>query len=245
MVGPEITEQADQNPLGRAVTLVLGREGGKVSGLRPQIDTGLQTHHRHVCCGESDDLLRDLTHTRGRGVGFGVGAVALEDHAFRGTGGFKVGGERLELCVWMRGCFRQNSSVCPHGAFGHWILRNNLLIKPYDFDIDCSEDTCQYQKYGVIPMELTAAQCRAARGLIGWSQQQLATASKVAKPTIANFEAGKSAPYERTTKDLIVALESAGVIFVAENGDGPGVRLRKIPPQESIPSEDLNASNDE
>jgi transcriptional regulator with XRE-family HTH domain len=38
-------------------------------------------------------------------------------------------------------------------------------------------------------------------------------------------------------------LESAGVEFT--NGDGPGVRLRKIPPQESIPSEDINASNDE
>ena len=74
-------------------------------------------------------------------------------------------------------------------------------------------------------MELTAAQCRAARGLIGWSQQRLATASKVAKPTIANFEAGKSTPYERTANDLIAALESASVEFT--NGDQPGVRMRK------------------
>jgi transcriptional regulator with XRE-family HTH domain len=100
-----------------------------------------------------------------------------------------------------------------------------LLIKPYDFDIDQSTTACQYQKYGVISMELTAAQCRAARGLIGWSQQQLATASKVAKPTIANFEAGKSTPYERTAKDLVAALEAAGVEFT--NGGQPGVRLRK------------------
>jgi transcriptional regulator with XRE-family HTH domain len=76
-------------------------------------------------------------------------------------------------------------------------------------------------------MELTPAQCRAARGLIGWSQQELATASKVAKPTIANFEGGKSTPYERTAKDLVAALEAAGVEFLAENGGGPGVRLRK------------------
>jgi ribosome-binding protein aMBF1 (putative translation factor) len=74
-------------------------------------------------------------------------------------------------------------------------------------------------------MELTAAQCRAARGLIGWSQQQLATASKVAKPTIANFEVGKSTPYERTAKDLVAALEAAGVEFT--NGGQPGVRMRK------------------
>jgi transcriptional regulator with XRE-family HTH domain len=75
-------------------------------------------------------------------------------------------------------------------------------------------------------MELTAAQCRAARGLIGWSQQQLATASKVAKPTIANFEAGKSTPYERTAKDLVAALEAAGVEFT--NGNRPGVRLTRV-----------------
>lgn len=76
-------------------------------------------------------------------------------------------------------------------------------------------------------MGLSAAQCRAARGLVGWSQQRLAAASKVAKPTIANFEAGKSIPYERTANDLVAALESAGVEFIAENGGGPGVRLRR------------------
>jgi hypothetical protein len=55
----------------------------------------------------------------------------------------------------------------------------------------------------------------------------LAAASKVAKPTIANFEAGKSTPYERTAKDLVAAFEAAGVVFIAENGGGPGVRIRK------------------
>jgi hypothetical protein len=42
------------------------------------------------------------------------------------------------------------------------------------------------------------------------------------------------------------ALESAGVIFVDENGEGPGVRLRKAGARAaSIPLEDLNAENDE
>jgi transcriptional regulator with XRE-family HTH domain len=74
---------------------------------------------------------------------------------------------------------------------------------------------------------LTPGQCRAARALIGWSQDELAAASNVAKATIANFELGKRASYARTLEDLCAALESAGVIFVAENGEGPGVRLRK------------------
>jgi DNA-binding XRE family transcriptional regulator len=98
------------------------------------------------------------------------------------------------------------------------------LIKPYVFDIGWCKVISQYQKYRTILMGLTSAQCRAARALVGWSQQQLATASKVAKPTIANFEAGKSIPYERTANDLVAALESAGVEFT--NGNQPGVRLR-------------------
>ncbi|MER9174595.1 helix-turn-helix domain-containing protein [Mesorhizobium sp. M0955] len=80
---------------------------------------------------------------------------------------------------------------------------------------------------GLIKMGISSAQCRAGRALIGWSQDQLAGASKVAKATIANFEAGKRAPYDRTLLDLQAALEAAGVIFVAANGEGPGVRLRK------------------
>jgi transcriptional regulator with XRE-family HTH domain len=66
-------------------------------------------------------------------------------------------------------------------------------------------------------MELTPGQCRAARALVGWSQDQLATASHVAKATIANFELGKRTPYGRTLDDLIAALEAAGVEFT--NGD--------------------------
>ena len=76
-------------------------------------------------------------------------------------------------------------------------------------------------------MAINSAQCRAARALISWSQDDLAAASKVAKATIANFEGGKRSPYDRTQFDIQEALEAAGVIFVDENGEGPGVRLRK------------------
>ncbi|MER9596702.1 helix-turn-helix transcriptional regulator [Mesorhizobium sp. M0244] len=76
-------------------------------------------------------------------------------------------------------------------------------------------------------MSLTPAQCRAARGLVDWSQAQLAHAAKVATKTLADFERGKRTPYDRTLEDVKAALESAGVIFVDENGEGPGVRFRK------------------
>lgn len=81
-------------------------------------------------------------------------------------------------------------------------------------------------------MPITAGQLRAARGIIGWSQSDLAAASKVGRATIADFESGKRDPYSRTLDELRSALEGAGVIFVDENGEGPGVRLRKQRPGE-------------
>ena len=76
-------------------------------------------------------------------------------------------------------------------------------------------------------MSIVPEQSRAARALLNWSQARLAEAAKVARATLAEFEAGKRTPYERTLADIQTTLESAGVEFIAENGGGPGVRLRK------------------
>jgi transcriptional regulator with XRE-family HTH domain len=77
-------------------------------------------------------------------------------------------------------------------------------------------------------MLLTPPQCRAARALIDWSQQQLADASLVGNATIRNFERGRSDPQNSTLAALQRALEAAGVEFT--NGDQPGVRMRKGKP---------------
>lgn len=74
-------------------------------------------------------------------------------------------------------------------------------------------------------MEVTAAQCRAARGLLAWSQEQLAAAAVVGVQTVIGFENGTRTPRERTVAAIRAALESAGVEFIPENGGGPGVRL--------------------
>ena len=81
-------------------------------------------------------------------------------------------------------------------------------------------------------MSFSAAQCRAARALIGWSQDDLSIASKVAKATVANFEVGRRAPYARTLDDLREALESVGVEFT--NGGDPGVKLRRFRPGDLV-----------
>jgi len=74
---------------------------------------------------------------------------------------------------------------------------------------------------------LIPEQCRAARGLLGWSQADLSEQAFVAKQTLTDFESGKRSPYDRTLVDIRAALEKGGVEFIAENGGGPGVRLAK------------------
>ncbi|HTM79786.1 helix-turn-helix transcriptional regulator [Asticcacaulis sp.] len=76
-------------------------------------------------------------------------------------------------------------------------------------------------------MDITAAQCRAARALLNLKQDALAELSRVSRRTIAYFENGERMAVPATVEALRRALEAQGVIFIAENGDGPGVRIRK------------------
>ncbi len=74
---------------------------------------------------------------------------------------------------------------------------------------------------------MTPAQCRAARGLVDWSQEQLAKTASVGLSTVRNFEAGRSIPVSNNLAAMVRALEQVGIILIDENGEGPGVRLRK------------------
>jgi predicted transcriptional regulator len=80
---------------------------------------------------------------------------------------------------------------------------------------------------------ISAAQCRAARALIEWSQQDLANHAAVGVVTVHQLEAGVSQPRRATLDVIRRALEAAGVEFIDENGGGPGVRLRKRSPEKS------------
>jgi transcriptional regulator with XRE-family HTH domain len=75
-------------------------------------------------------------------------------------------------------------------------------------------------------------QCRAARGLLDWSQQELAEKAGVGIVTVRQLEAGVQKP-RRATLDVVErAFEAAGVDFIDENGGGAGVRLRKPRPRD-------------
>lgn len=79
---------------------------------------------------------------------------------------------------------------------------------------------------------LTGEQIRAARALTRMEQASLADASGISLPTIKRLEkmVGPISANTGTETALKKALEGAGVIFIEENGEGPGVRLRKKNP---------------
>lgn len=74
---------------------------------------------------------------------------------------------------------------------------------------------------------MTSAQCRAARALLNLTQPRLAALAVVGLSTVVDFEKERRAVAAPSIAAIRAALESAGVIFVDENGEGPGVRLRK------------------
>jgi len=74
-------------------------------------------------------------------------------------------------------------------------------------------------------MSLSPDQCRAARGLLGLSQANVAEAAHLTAPTIRGFERHGKAPSYNNLQAIQRALEAAGVVFVAAGQGGPGVRL--------------------
>jgi transcriptional regulator with XRE-family HTH domain len=76
---------------------------------------------------------------------------------------------------------------------------------------------------------LTSDQIRAARALVRWSAQDLAERAGVGLSTVQRMENALGVP-SASGKNLAAvqqALESAGVVFIAANGGGAGVRLTR------------------
>jgi transcriptional regulator with XRE-family HTH domain len=79
---------------------------------------------------------------------------------------------------------------------------------------------------------LTGAQLRAARALLDITAEELAAETKLSLKTIRRAEQGHG-PVEIHTANAeraMSVLEERGVQFIAANGEGVGVRLRREPP---------------
>lgn len=71
---------------------------------------------------------------------------------------------------------------------------------------------------------ITPGQCRGARAVLEWSQEQLATEAGVNRMTIADFERGTRSPLRNNLVMIRQAFEQRGITFIDENGGPPGIR---------------------
>ncbi|MCG8505130.1 MAG: helix-turn-helix domain-containing protein [Sphingomonadales bacterium] len=79
---------------------------------------------------------------------------------------------------------------------------------------------------------ITPAQCRAARALLKWKQEELAARASVGVSSVRTFEVEKTTPHNSTLRLLKETFEKAGVEFIAEgevpqHPAGAGVRLKE------------------
>lgn len=83
------------------------------------------------------------------------------------------------------------------------------------------------RKVAVIPQhgkgQISAAQCRGARAMLGMTQLTLAELSGVSPRAIADFEAENRKPIQATLAALQRALEGAGIEFIY--GSQPGLQI--------------------
>src|SRR5438045_3968429 len=73
---------------------------------------------------------------------------------------------------------------------------------------------------------INIGQCRAARALLNWTQEDLVAHSKITKKTIADFERGATQPWPETLARIAAAFEAAGIEFL--NTNRPGVRVNTV-----------------
>lgn len=75
---------------------------------------------------------------------------------------------------------------------------------------------------------ITGPQIRAARSLIGWTQEELAAEAGVSVDSVKRAERSTSDPRSSTLEAIRLAVEKAGVIFLEAGDDGgSGVRFKR------------------
>ncbi|TKA93912.1 helix-turn-helix transcriptional regulator [Cereibacter changlensis] len=76
-------------------------------------------------------------------------------------------------------------------------------------------------------MAITSDQCRAGRGLLNWTQDQLSINAGVSRATITDFESNTRQPMKNNLRAIADCMFAAGIEFVPEEeGKGVGVRFR-------------------
>lgn len=84
-----------------------------------------------------------------------------------------------------------------------------------------------FDGFAILAAMISPSQCRAARGLLNWTQADLAKAASVGVVTVRQFEAESAVPRSSTLTVITQALEAAGLEIIPENGGGAGIRFRE------------------
>jgi DNA-binding XRE family transcriptional regulator len=74
-------------------------------------------------------------------------------------------------------------------------------------------------------MPLFPEQCRAARGLLNWTQDHLATFAGVSRSTIKDFECHRHALHRSSERLVVATFENHGVRFFSDENEGVGLRM--------------------
>ncbi len=74
---------------------------------------------------------------------------------------------------------------------------------------------------------LSPSLCRAARGLLDWTQGELAERAGVSRSTVRDYEGVRHHIHRSTEAQLRRAFEEQSVVFIEMDGVGPGVCLRQ------------------
>ena len=61
---------------------------------------------------------------------------------------------------------------------------------------------------------ITVKQIKGARGILDWTQDDLATAAGISRPALNNLERGLTRPHSETLRRIHKALEQAGIDFI-------------------------------
>ncbi len=74
---------------------------------------------------------------------------------------------------------------------------------------------------------MTPEQSKMARAAVGWGIRELAASAEIAVSTASRFEAGENINL-KSYEAMKAALCAAGVSFLDDDGNGPGVRFKPV-----------------
>jgi hypothetical protein len=125
--------------------------------------------------------------------------------------------------VWLKGAASSNSLTSTQSPGSSNMLMGQF---PYQHFLLNHENIVLSTRNSPLLYPITPGQCRAARALLDITQPELAALAELGLSTIVDFEKSRRDVSHAAVVGIAKALQKAGIVFIAKNGGGPGVRLK-------------------